>query len=124
MPLRRRRRADKSSGWVSGLCAVLLLAGAAAARAKDSGKTDPATVRKTEDGLHFNVPPDWPIEKRNGVTGPIPVEEYLARKFQALGAQLQGLEQRLSGLDVRLRVLEEESKKQRQGLRSMEQTQP
>lgn len=84
-----------------------------------------ATVRKTEEGLHFDVPPDWPIEKRGGVVGPIPIEEYLGRKFQALTSQLQALEQRFNGFDVRLRVLEEEMKKQKQGLHSGgEVTQP
>jgi hypothetical protein len=38
-----------------------------------------------------------------------------------LESQLQAIEQRLNGLDVRLRVVEEEAKKQRQGLRSSEQ---
>ena len=83
-----------------------------------SAKEPAATVRKTEEGLHFDVPPDWPIEKRGGVVGPIPIEEYLGRKFQALTSQLQALEQRFNGFDVRLRVMEEEMKKQKQGLRS------
>lgn len=83
---------------------------------------EPVTIRKTQEGLHFTLPPDWPIETRGGITAPIPIEEYLARKFKALESQLQAIEQRLNGLDVRLRVLEEEAKKQRQSLRSSEQT--
>jgi len=55
---------------------------------------------------------------------PIPIEEYLARKFKSLEAQLQVIEQRVSGLDLRVRVLEEASKKQQKGLRSSEQTSP
>ncbi len=82
------------------------------------------TVRKTEDGLHFNVPPDWPIEKRAGVTAPIPIEEYLAKKFSAIESRLQVLEQRVNGLDVRLRVQEEASKRPGQGLRSSEPAAP
>ena len=70
--------------------------------------TGPATVVKThEGGLRFNLPPDWPVEKRDGVVGPIPIEEYLARKFSALESRLMALEQQLSGLDVRMRVLEQ-----------------
>ena len=99
---------------------VIVTAAAAPSVAAEDKSSDTATVQKTSDGLHFNVPPDWPIEKRNGVTGPIPIEEYLARKFKVLEARLQALEQRLSSLDIRLRVVEEESKKQRQGLRSAE----
>ena len=95
------------------LCLGLALAaplGAEAATAKE----DAVTVQKTKEGLHFNLPPDWPVEKRGGVMGPIPIEEYLSKKFSALNTQLQSLEQRLNGLDVRLRVAEEELKKQRQ----------
>ena len=62
-------------------------------------------VVKTWKGLHFNVPPDWPIEERNNVVAPIPIEEYLAKKFsamenrlEALGRQMQTLEQRVSDL--------------------------
>ena len=91
------------------------------ASAADETSEDVA-VQKTAEQLHFKVPPDWPIEKRGGIMAPIPIEEYLARKFKALEASVQTLEQRVNGLDLRLRVLEEESKKQRQGLRSAEQT--
>jgi hypothetical protein len=82
---------------------------------------EPVTIRKTEAGLHFTLPPDWPVETRGGITAPIPIEEYLARKFRALELQLQAIEQRLNGLDLRFRVLEEDVKKQRQSLRSSEQ---
>lgn len=88
---------------------------------EEASSKEQVTVQKTAEGLHFKVPPDWPIEKRGGVMAPIPIEEYLARKFKALEAHLQTLEQRMNGLDVRLRVLEEEVKTQRQGLRSAEQ---
>lgn len=81
-----------------------------------------ATVRKTKNQLHFEVPPDWPIEERGGIVGPIPVEEYLAKKFNAIAQQLHSIEQRLNGLDIRLRVIEEGSQK-RSGLRSQEHSQ-
>ena len=70
-------------------------------------------MQKTKEGLHFQLPEDWPVEKRGGVMAPIPIEEYLSRKFSAIGLQLQLLEQRVNGLDVRVRVAEEELKKQR-----------
>ena len=78
------------------------------------------TVDKTSERLHFKVPADWPIEKRGGVTAPIPIEEYLARKFKALEGSVQSMEQRVNGLDLRLRVLEEEKKTKGAGLRSAE----
>ena len=53
------------------------------------------SVKKTQKGLHFDVPEDWPVEERNGVVAPIPIEEYLARKFSALDKRLAVLEKRL-----------------------------
>jgi hypothetical protein len=60
------------------------------------------------------------VEKRAGIVAPIPIEEYLARKFKAIDARLQGLEQQFNGFDIRLRVIEEELKKPSRGLRSSE----
>ena len=90
------------------------------ALAKEDRSKDEVTVRKTEEGLRFNLPPDWPVEKRGGVMAPIPIEEYLARKFKVIESRLQILEQRLNGLDVRLRVQEEAMKKSNQGMRATE----
>jgi len=91
--------------------------------AQDEAASDSerATVRKSMNQLNFQLPPDWPIEKRNGMVAPIAVEEYLARKFASVEARLQKFEQQLSGMDLRLRVLEEQSAAHRQGLRSAEQ---
>lgn len=100
---------------------VMVVGGYAASAAEENISKEPVTVKKTEEGLHFNVPADWPIEKRGGITAPIPIEEYLARKFKALESRLQTLEDRFNGFDVRLRVLEEDAKKRRQSLRSAEQ---
>ena len=95
----------------------LIAAGAQPVVAGDEA-AERATVRKTKEQLHFELPPDWPIEKRGGIVGPIPVEEYLAQKFKTLDARLNALEQRLSGLDIRLRVLEEALKEGAQELKS------
>ncbi len=82
--------------------------GTAAVWAEEARKNP--TVQKTADNLHFQLPPDWPVEKRGGVVAPVPVEEYLAMKFSVLESRLQAMEQRLSSLDVRLRILEERAK--------------
>ena len=97
---------------VASLCLGMMIAASPASPiwAEDASQ-DAVTVRKTKDNLNFNLPPDWPVEKRGGVVGPIPVEEYLAKKFKELDAKLQAIEQRLSGLDIRLRVLEEAASK-------------
>ncbi len=96
--------------WLRGACALLLLgAGMGPARAAQ----DQPTATKTKDGLHFNLPSDWPVEKRDGVVGPVPVEEYLTRRFNVLDSRLRVVEDQMNSFDVRLRVLEEQLKKQR-----------
>lgn len=104
------------------VCVCVTSHGVEAAEA--AGVVEAPTVVKKKDGLRFNVPSDWPVEERNGAVGPIPIEEYLARKFSSLESRLRLLEQQISSFDLRLRVMEEESKKQSRqggGLRSMEQ---
>jgi hypothetical protein len=106
---------------------VLLLAPLSLpASAAEGDSAERATVRKTREQLHFELPADWPVEKRGGIVAPIPVEEYLAMKFKALESRLQTIEQRLNGFDVRLRVMEEamKSKNPQQGLRSSGTPQP
>ena len=71
----------------------------------------PATMVRTSNGLNFAVPPDWPIEKRNGAVGPIPIEEYLARKFGAVEKKLQELERKLGALESKVSALETQAKK-------------
>jgi hypothetical protein len=102
----------------AGLAAALLLAPAAWS-ADDAA---PSTVRKTAQGLHFNVPPDWPIEERGGVVGPVPIEEYLAQKFRAMEGRLSMIDQQLAGFDLRLRVVEEQMKESSKGMRSTERS--
>ncbi|HLD78744.1 MAG TPA: hypothetical protein VJB16_06980 [archaeon] len=123
-----RPHGERNGGWL-GAAALSLLVGAAGspARAEDgeAAQAKP-TVRKTAEQLHFELPPDWPVEKRGGMVGPVPVEEYLAMKFKALESRLRTIEQRLSGFDLRLRVIEEamKSKNPQSGLRSSGTPQP
>ena len=97
---------------------ALVVAASTVAGAADK---DAATARKTESGLHFQLPADWPIEKRGGIVGPIPVEEYVARKMTAMEGRLQGLEQQVGKMDIQVRVLEEGLKRQRVPLASQSQ---
>ena len=109
------------------MCGAGVAIGAAAlVRAEEARPADeePVTVTRTEQQLHFQLPPDWPIEKRGGMVVPIPVEEYLAQKLKAIDSRFQVIEQRLNGFDLRLRVLEEGGKKPSQGLKSSEATSP
>jgi hypothetical protein len=108
------------------LLPALLFAAAGTAAAENGAGADKPTVRKSQEQLHFELPPDWPIEKRGGMVGPIPVEEYLAMKFTSLDSRLQAMEQKLSGMDLRLRVIEENQKAKtaQPGLRSTGTAQP
>ena len=108
-------RVDRSrnGAWLAAAAGAWLAATIGAGPASVAGadsKKESVTVQKTKDGLHFNLPPDWPLEKRGGVTAPIPIEEYLSQKFSAVSSQLQSLEQRVNSLDVKLRVVEEDLK--------------
>lgn len=113
----RRARCLLTVAIVGFFCAGL------AAGEEGSTATQPQTVVKKKDGLRFNVPSDWPVEERNGAVGPIPIEEYLAKKFASLESRLRVLEQQVSSYDLRLRVLEESKKSSKSAgmLRSGEQ---
>ena len=104
------------------LCVGFFSAGRIAAE-ESSAAASSQTVVKKKDGLRFNVPSDWPVEERNGAVGPIPIEEYLAKKFASLESRLRVLEQQVNSYDLRLRILEESKKPSRSGgaLRSSEQ---
>ncbi len=114
--------------WVAAIisCAVFSSASISAAEEVSTATqaTQSQTVIKKKDGLRFNVPSDWPVEERNGAVGPIPIEEYLAKKFAGLESRLRLLEQQVSSYDLRLRVLEESKKSPRTSgaLRSGEQS--
>lgn len=46
---------------------------------------------KTQKGLRFNVPDDWPVEKRGGGLAPVPVEEYVLKRFKQVQDDLDAL---------------------------------
>ena len=105
--------------WMIGmLVGVAIASGAPCAESADEQNTN-ATVVKNEDGLRFKVPSDWPVEKRGSIVAPIPVEEYLSKKFSAVETRLRQLEQQMASFDLRLRVIEEAVKEQNR-LRSSE----
>ena len=109
--------------WLVFAASVVVAAAPVMVRAED-GVKDASTIKKTQQNLNFQLPPDWPIERRGGIVGPIPVEEYLAMKFKALDGRLQTMEQKVNGMDLRLRVLEEALKKSASGLKSSESPAP
>ncbi len=52
----------------------------------------------TKEGLNFNIPEDMPIEKRNGVTAPIPFDEYMYFKLRKVEEKLASLEKKIDEL--------------------------
>ena len=66
---------------------------------------------KTQGGIRFNLPEDWPIEKRGAALGPISVEEYVSRKLDALEGRMAALEGKISSLQKQLQETKEEYEK-------------
>ena len=63
-------------------------------------------VTKEAKGFKFKVPADWPVEERGGTVAPIPVEEYLSKKFSAVTTRFEAVEKRLTALDTKQTDLE------------------
>ena len=58
-------------------------------------------VIKEVKGLKFKVPADWTVEERGGMIAPVPVEEYLSKKFSAAAARFDAAEKRLAALETK-----------------------
>ncbi|HTL47663.1 MAG TPA: hypothetical protein VL688_06315 [Verrucomicrobiae bacterium] len=78
--------------------AAAFLCSPRALSAEEKSPHDYVTV-KSQEGLTFNVPEDWPVEKRGSTVGPVPVEEYLAMKFAKVNERIDALEKRVSQLE-------------------------
>ncbi len=46
--------------------------------------------------LNFQVPEDWPVEKRGGLLTPVPTEEYVTIKFKEIEKEFQVMRDELS----------------------------
>lgn len=84
-------------------------------------------VVKSKDGLHFKVPADMPIVERGGVILPLPTDEYLIQKINALTERMDDLRNRTEALDQKVDSLNKQlerlflhlsqtQKKERQGI--------
>ncbi len=101
--------------------AVLFLA--VGVYAEEEGDSQ-GTVVKTRQGLNFQLPEDWPLEKRGGTVGPVPIEEYLGVKFAKLESRLAKLEKQMTELQTRMGKLEGSSKQPAAKLQSGEAKPP
>jgi len=59
---------------------------------------------KTRNGLNFQVPEDWPIEKRGGIVAPIPTEEYISIKFKTTEKEFQTIKADLASKFAELQL--------------------
>lgn len=98
-----------------GVILYSIYAVAFAAKNKDKN-TDEDLIVRTEKGLRFKLPKDWPVEKRGGAIGPIPIEEYVALKFDKVNTQLQKIEQSIADLSIDIQELKK-LKKEIEGIR-------
>lgn len=56
---------------------------------------------QTKEGLNFRVPADMPIETKDGIQAPIPLDQYVYGKFKKAETRLNDLEKRVAELEQR-----------------------
>ena len=71
------------------------------------------SARPDTGGLQFSVPDDWPIEKRNGAVGPIPIEEYMKLRFDRVETQMNALDARVQQLEENIAQRDKEENARR-----------
>lgn len=76
------------------LVATIILSASCAGFAQEEKEAENPV--RVVSGVGFSVPADWPIERRNGATGPIPIEEYMALKFNKLEERISALESKMT----------------------------
>ena len=62
----------------------------------------------TKEGLTFRVPKDMPIEMRNGIQAPVPIEEYMYAKFKKVEKRMSRIDEKLDNIEKLLISLKEE----------------
>ncbi|MCK5180594.1 MAG: hypothetical protein KAR32_13775, partial [Candidatus Omnitrophica bacterium] len=68
-------------------------------------------------GQHnFQLPDDWPVEKRGGLITPLPTEEYVSIKFEEIEKEFQAIKddftQEFDGFRLDLKGIEEDLAKE------------
>lgn len=79
-------------------------------------------------GQHnFQLPDDWPVEKRGGLITPLPTEEYVSIKFEEIEKEFQAikgdLSARFNGFESDLKSIEEDLAKEIKTRRSESEAQ-
>ncbi len=77
--------------------------------AKDMERYHFETVT-TKEGLKFSVPPDMPIQNKDGLVQPMEFDQYLYVKFKTIEERVSGLEKKFDDIDKKLDMQFEELK--------------
>jgi len=75
-----------------------------------AGQLSHAQSIQKKSGLNFQVPDDWPIEKRGGILAPIPTDEYMMIKFKEVEEEFKmvndGLASKFEELQASMKNME------------------
>lgn len=89
-----------------GILFFAILAAVPLSRADEGVEDEKGHVVKNYRGLQFKVPEDWPIEKVGNAIGPIPIEDYMSRKFAELTERIKKQEETMAAMEKRLAGVE------------------
>lgn len=84
---------------------VFLYATALSGAAEEDEEFEYKTVIKVVDGIKFDVPEDRPIERKDGVIGPMPMDKYVAFKFSKSEKRLEKIEDSIERIEEDLKLI-------------------
>ncbi len=92
-----------------------------------AGNNSYAQVSKKVGKLNFQVPEDWPVEKRGGLMMPVETEEYVSIKFKEIEKEFLAVRdefsEKFSGFQSDLKSIEEDLSKEIKKFRSENEAQ-
>jgi len=91
---------------VIAVAALFLTAGLPFGWAEEKALGESTHKVKNYRGLQFKVPEDWPIEKVGNTIGPIPIEDYMSRKFAVLTERIEKQDKAMAALEKRVETVE------------------
>ena len=74
-------------------------------------KSEEDLMLKTKKGLHFTLPEDWPVEKKDGIVQPMSIYEYFSSKFKTVETEFAAVKQRLDAIERKGTSPDDEKKK-------------
>ena len=104
------------------LVGIWSLSGWTEDRAADSTSSESNDLIVTKQGdVDFLSLRDWPVERKDGIVRPAPIETYLSMKFGQVAIHLQAIRHRLDALEQRVQQLETDRDTILQRLATLEQ---